>query len=186
MLTRGGNMYFITFIDDCSRFTYVFLLKHKDEVFYAFKVYKAEVENQLGKNIKTLRSDRGGEYFPNDFNAYCEKNRIIHQCSVPYTPQQNSLAERKNKTFQEMINAMLMHSELSLNLWGEALLAACHILIRIPLKKNQSSPHEIWKRRKSNIGYFKMWRCLAYYKNLDPKRTKLGPRGITSAFVGYA
>ena len=186
MLTRGGNRYFITFIDDCSRFTYVFLLKHKDEAFHAFKVYKAEVENQLGRNIKTLRSDRGGEYFPNDFNAYCEENGIIHQCSAPRTPQQNGLAERKNRTFQEMINAMLMHSELSFNLWGEALLAACHILNRIPSKKNQTSPYEIWKGRKPNIGYFKVWGCLAYYKNLDPKRTKLGPRGIKSAFVGYA
>ena len=81
---------------------------------------------------------------------------------------------------------MLMHYELSFNLWGEALLAACHILNRIPSKKNQSSPYEIWKGIKSNIKYFKVWGCLTYYKNLDPKLTKLGPRGITSAFVGYA
>ena len=71
----------------------MFLLKHKDEAFHAFEVDKAEAENQLGKNIETLRSDRGGEYFPNDFNAYCEKNRIIRQCSAPRTPQQNGLAE---------------------------------------------------------------------------------------------
>ena len=102
------------------------------------------------------------------------------------TPQQNGLAERKNRTFQEMINDMLMHYELSFNLWGEALLAACHILNRIPSQKNQTSPYEIWKGRKLNIRYFKVWGCLAYYKNLDPKRTKLGPRWIKSAFVGYA
>ena len=71
MLSRCGNRYFITFIDDCYMFTYMFLLKHKDEAFHAFEVDKAEAENQLGKNIETLRSDRGGEYFPNDFNAYC-------------------------------------------------------------------------------------------------------------------
>ena len=55
-------------------------------------MYKAEIENQLGRNIKTLRSDRGGKYFPNDFNAYCEENVIIHQCSALHTPQQNGLA----------------------------------------------------------------------------------------------
>ena len=184
MLTRGGNRYFITFIDDCSRFTYVYLVKTKDEAFNVFKAYKAEVENQLGRKIKVLRSDRGGEYFPNDFNIFCEEHGIVHKCSAPRTPEQNGLAERKNRTFQEMINAMLLHSELPLNLWGEALLAACHILNRIPLKKNKISPYELWKGRKPNIGYFKVWGCLAYYKNTDPKRTKLGPKGIRCAFVG--
>ena len=58
ILTRGGNRYFITFIDDCSRYTYVYLLKHKDDAFGVFKVYKTEVENQLGRKIKILRSDR--------------------------------------------------------------------------------------------------------------------------------
>ena len=85
-----------------------------------------------------------------------------------------------------MMNAMLMHSKLPLNLWGEALLSACHIINRIPLKKTGISPYESWKGRAPNIGYFKVWGCVAYYKNMDPKRTKLGPRGIRCAFVGYA
>ena len=64
MLTRGGNRYFITFIDDCSKYTYVYILKYKDEVFSKFKVYKALVENQRSRKIKVLHNDRGGEYFP--------------------------------------------------------------------------------------------------------------------------
>ena len=75
MLKRGGNRYFLTFIDDCSRFTYVFLLKNKSETFNVFKVYKAEVENQLSKKTKVLRS---GEYFSNEFNSFCEEYDIIH------------------------------------------------------------------------------------------------------------
>ena len=185
ILTRGGNRYFITFIDDSSRFTYVYLLKHKDDAFNVFKVYKAEVENQLGKKIKIIRSDRGGEYFSNEFIVFCEDHGIIHECSAPRTPEQNGLVERKNWTFLEMINAMLLNAELPFNLWGEALLAACHILNRIPLKKNKISPYELWKGRKPNIGYFKVWGCLAYCKNNNP-RTKMGPRGIKCAFVGYA
>lgn len=70
ILTRGGKRYFITFIDDCSRYTYVYLLKHKDEAFSAFKSYKAEVENQLDKKIKVLRSDKGAEYFSNEFSIF--------------------------------------------------------------------------------------------------------------------
>ena len=72
MLTIDGNRYFLIFIDDCSRFTYVFLLKNKNETFNDFKVYKAEVENQLSKKIKVLISDKGGEYFFSKFNSFCE------------------------------------------------------------------------------------------------------------------
>ena len=87
ILTRGGRRYFITFIDDCSRYVHVYLLKNKDEAFSMFKIYKAEVENQLNKKIKVLRSDRGGEYFSNEFSNFCEEHGIIHQCTAPYTPQ---------------------------------------------------------------------------------------------------
>ena len=106
----------------------MFLLKHKDQTFDAFKLYKLEVENQLNKKIKVLRSDRGGEYFSNEFNTFCEENCIIHECTAPYTPQHNGVAERKNRTYLEMINSMLVFSKLNFNLWGEALLTACHIL----------------------------------------------------------
>ena len=77
-----------------------------------------------------------------------------------------------------MFNAMLLHVKLPLILRGEALFPACHILNRIPSKKFKTSLYEIWKGRKPNIGYFKVWSCLAYCKNLDPKMIKLGPRGI--------
>lgn len=162
------------------------MLRHKDEFFNVFKTYKAEVENQLGRKVKIPRSDRGGEYFPNEFNAFNEENGIIHQCSAPHTPQQNGLAERKYRTFQEMIKSMLLNAKFPFSLWGEAILAACHILNRIPLKKSMISPYEIWKGRKPNIGYSKVWGCLVYCKNTDPKRTKLGPRAIKCAFVRYA
>ena len=80
MLTRGGNRYFLTFINNCSRFTYVFLLKNKSETFNAFKVFKTEVENQLSKKIKVFKSDRGGEYFSSEFNSFCEEYGIVHEC----------------------------------------------------------------------------------------------------------
>lgn len=134
MLTRGRNRYVITFIDDCSRFTHCYLLKHKDD---AFKIYKEEVENQLRKSIKVHRNDRGGEYFSIEFDAYYEKHDIIRECSVPRTPPQNGLADRKNRTYQEMINVMLMHSEFPFKLWDEALLSACHIMNMIPFKNNR-------------------------------------------------
>ena len=78
MITRGDNRYFITFIDDSSRYAYVYLLKYKDKAFNVFKNYKVEVDIQLGKKLKILRSDKEGEYFSKDFNNFCGENYIIH------------------------------------------------------------------------------------------------------------
>ncbi|KAD2805657.1 hypothetical protein E3N88_39034 [Mikania micrantha] len=86
--TRGGNMYFITFIDDSTQYCYVYLLKSKDEAIDKFVLYKTEVENQLNKKIKVLRSDKGGEYV-SPFADICAQNGIIHECTTAYSPQQN-------------------------------------------------------------------------------------------------
>ena len=137
ILTRGGKRYFITFIDDFSRYIYVYLMRNKDESFDMFKKYKTEVENQKDKRIKVLRSDRDGEYFPQEFTNYCEENGLIHQRSTPYTPQQNGLAERKNRTLVDILNAMIISARLSVNLLGEALLIACHMHNRVLFKKIQ-------------------------------------------------
>jgi hypothetical protein len=137
----------------------------------------------LGRDI---RSDRGGEYFPQEFTIYCEENGLIHQRSAPYTLQENGLAERKNRTPVGMLNAMIVSAKLPFNLWGEALLIACHVHNRVLCKKIQLSPYELWNGRKPNLSYLKVWGCIAYFRVPNPKRTKLGPRAIQSVFVGYA
>jgi hypothetical protein len=86
ILTKGGKLYFINFIDDSTRIYYVYLLKSKDEALRYFKTYKAEVENQLKRKIKRLRSDRGGEYFSDDFSDFCVEHGIIHERTPPYSP----------------------------------------------------------------------------------------------------
>jgi hypothetical protein len=106
-LTKGGKRYFMTFIDDCTRFCYVYLLKTKDEALNYFKAYKAEVENQLERKIKWLRSDRGGEYFSSEFSKFCVEHGIIHERTSLYSPQSNGITERKNRTLTELVNTML-------------------------------------------------------------------------------
>nr|ASR75387.1 retrotransposon protein [Oryza barthii] len=107
VLTKGGKRYFMTLIDDATRFCYVYLLKTKDEALDYFKIYKAEVENQLDRKIKRLRSDRGGEFFSNEFDLFCEEHGIIHERTPPYSPESNGIAERKNRTLTDLVNAML-------------------------------------------------------------------------------
>ncbi|KAL0401677.1 UNVERIFIED_CONTAM: Retrovirus-related Pol polyprotein from transposon TNT 1-94 [Sesamum latifolium] len=108
-LSKGGKKYYISFVDDYSRYTKIYLLRTKDEATEMFLKYKCEVENQLDKRIKRL-SDKGGEYSTNLLKEFCENNGIIHETSAPYTPQQNGIAERKNRTLMEMMNAMLLSS----------------------------------------------------------------------------
>ncbi|GJS27464.1 retrotransposon protein, putative, ty1-copia subclass [Tanacetum coccineum] len=91
LVSRQGASYFVTFMDDYSRYGYVYLLKHKHEVFETLKVFKNEVENQLGKTIKALRSHRGGEYISQEFKDYLKDCGIVHQLTPPYTPQHKSL-----------------------------------------------------------------------------------------------
>jgi len=90
--TKGQKVYFSTFID-YSRYGYVYLLKHKSEGFDAFKIFKTEVENQLNKTIKVLRTDRGEDYNSGILNNFCKEHGIIHHYTMPYTPQQNGVAE---------------------------------------------------------------------------------------------
>ena len=118
VLTKGGKRYFMTLIDDATRFCYVYLLQTKDEALDYFKIYKAEVENQLERKIKRLRSDRGGEYFPKVFDEFCEEHDTIHERTPSYSPQSNGVAERKNRTLTDLVNAMLDTAGLSKAWWG--------------------------------------------------------------------
>ena len=124
-MTRGGKKSYVTFIDDYSRFTRVYLLRNKDEAFDAFLSYIAEVKNQLDRKTKRIRSNRGGKYIP--LNDYCEKKGIIHEVTPPYSPESNGVVERKNRTLKEMMNSILVNASALDNLWGEATLSTCHL-----------------------------------------------------------
>lgn len=144
MQTRSGKKYFITFIDDYTRYYYVYLLKNKDEVLEMFKHYKSEVENQLNKMIKVLRSNKGGEYIA-PFGEFCAQQGIIHQTIAPYSPQQNGVAECKNSILKEIMNVMLIRSRTPQNLWGEVLLSVIHILNKLLHTKLNNTPRVIEK-----------------------------------------
>jgi transposase InsO family protein len=112
---RGGYSYFITFTDDLSRFGYVYLMKYKSEAFDKFKEYRAEVEKQTGKSIKTLRSDRGGEYLSREFLDYLKECGIVSEWTPPGTPQHNGVAERRNRTLLDMMRSMLSFTDLPIS-----------------------------------------------------------------------
>src|SRR4051812_23727024 len=186
VLTKGGKRYFMTLIDDSTRYCYVYLLKYKDEALNYFKIYKAEAENQLDLKIKRLRSDRGGEYFSNEFDLFCAEHGIIHERTPPYSPQSNGVAERKNRTLTDLVNAMLDTSGLSKEWWGEALMTACHVLNRVPVKDKTMTPFEEWEKKRLKLSYLRTWGCLAKVNIPIPKKRKLGPKTVDCVLLGYA
>ena len=109
---RGDFIYFITFVDDFSRYGYLYLMKYKLKAFEKFKELKNEVEKQLGKGIKTLKYDRGGEYLSQEFLDYVVDHGIQSQWTPPYMPQHNGVAKRRNRTLLDMVRSMMGNADL--------------------------------------------------------------------------
>ena len=91
------------------------MIAHRYEALDCFKHFLAEVENQLGKTIKVLRTDRGREYLSDEFRTLCEEKGIRRQLTIPYTPQQNGVAERRNRTLLDMVRSMMAHANLPIS-----------------------------------------------------------------------
>ncbi|KAJ9552754.1 hypothetical protein OSB04_016799 [Centaurea solstitialis] len=133
--------------------------------------------------IKFLRSDRGGEYLSDEFDNHLMECGIVSQLTPPYTPQMNGVSERRNRTLLDMVRTMMCHSSLPISFWGHALETAAHILNRAPTKSVEKTPYELWKGKKPNISFLKIWGCEVYVKR--PTSEKLKPKSDKCFFVGY-
>nr|ABA95219.1 retrotransposon protein, putative, Ty1-copia subclass [Oryza sativa Japonica Group] len=136
--------------------------------------------------IKRLRSDRGEEFFSNEFDLFCEEHGIIHERTPPYSPESNGIAERKNRTLTDLVNAMLDTAGLPKAWWGEALLTSNHVLNRVPNRNKDKTPYEIWIGRKPSLSYLRTWGCLAKVNVPITQKRKLGPKTVDCVFLGYA
>ncbi|WKA00618.1 hypothetical protein VitviT2T_018956 [Vitis vinifera] len=190
-----GQKYFISFIDDFSRYMYLYILHNKNEALDAFKVFKAEVEKQYGKQIKIVRSDRGGEYYgryledgqsPGPFAKFLQEHGIVAQYTMPGSPDQNGVAERRNRTLLDMVRSMLSSSKLPKFLWIEALKTAVYILNRVPTKVVPKTPFELLKGWKPSLRHMRVWGCSSEVRIYNPQEKKLDPRTISGYFIGYA
>ena len=123
----SGKRYFISFIDDYSRKTWAYFLKGKSEAFEVFKKFKVMVEKETGRHIKAVRSDRGGKYTSTAFMEYCEEQGIRGFLTAPYTPQQNGVAKRKNRTILDMVRSMLKSKRIPKEFWAEAVQCAIYV-----------------------------------------------------------
>ena len=132
VISVNDFQYYVIFVDEYLKFTWLYLLKFKLDVFDVFKHFKATVENQLGTKIKILRTNRGGEFTSNAFKNFCLSHGLIHQFTFLHTPQQNGVAERKHRHLVECTLTMLSHFKLTTSYWSYAISTVIHIVNRLP------------------------------------------------------
>ncbi|GAU16044.1 hypothetical protein TSUD_339150 [Trifolium subterraneum] len=185
--SNGGCRYFITFTDDYSRKTWTYPLKEKSSAFEVFKRFKALVEKESSNFIKCLRTDRGGEFTSNSFNEFCSEHGIKRQLTAAYTPQQNGVSERKNRTLMNMVRSMLSGRCVPKRFWPEAVVWATHVLNRSPtLSVKNMTPEEAWSGTKPSVAYFRVFGCLGYAHIPDAHRKKLDPKSIKCVHLGVS
>ncbi|TXG46650.1 hypothetical protein EZV62_011029 [Acer yangbiense] len=167
--------------------TWVYFLANKAQTFDVFKKFKSMVEMESGCKFKVLRSDNGREYTSNRFNAFCEDMGIKHQLTVLYTPQQNRVSERKNRTVIEMARCLIAEKKLSKSFWAEAVHTSVYILNRLATKAVQGmTPLEAWTGLKRSVKHIKVFGSICYTHVADVKRTKLDEKAQLGIFIGYA
>lgn len=156
------------------------------ETFEAFKKFKALVEKQREESIKILRTDRGGEFLSNSFIQFCEEQGLHRELTAPYTPEQNGIAERKNRTVVEMARSLLKEKELPNKYWAEAVATSVCLLNLSPTKAvlNQT-PYEAWSGEKPSVSHLKIFGCIAYALIDSHNRSKLDDKSTKCIFVGY-
>ena len=185
-VTKAGNRYFLTFIDDCTRMCWIYFLRCKSEVFTVFKRFRATVELQSGYKVKKLRSDRGGEYTSNEFNKFCDEMGMERQLTVAYSPQQNGVAERKNRTIVEMAKCMMIEKGMPLEFWAETVNTAVYVLNRSPTKAlDKKTPFEAYSGRKPGLKHLRVFGSLCYAHVPNPQRQKLDLASNRCVFLGY-
>jgi len=179
--------YFVTFIDDFNRFTWVYFLRAKAEVFSVFKRFLALLETQFSASIKILRSDSGGEYMSNEFQDLLQSKGIISQRSCPSTPQQNGVAERKNHHLLDMVRTLLLESSVPPRFLCEALSTSVYLINRLPSPTlNHVSLFFKLFGHSPLYSDLRTFGCVCFVHLPAHERHKLTAQSVKCVFLGYA
>ena len=167
----SGKKYFVTFMDDKSRWCEVYFVKNESEISDAFKQYKAKVENLTGNIIKILQSDNGKEYMNREFDAYLKTQGLKKRLTVPYTLQQNSIAVRINRMLVEMARCMMRQAGSPPAYWAEAINIACYVRNRYPTSELKGEiPFKLWENKTPTVNYIKLFDSKVYVLDKNPQK----------------
>ena len=184
----GGSRYFVSFVDDYSKWTVVYPMKSKSETFSYFKKFHIHAEKYTSKRIKTIRTDNGGEYISKQFKSYIEQHGIEHQLTVSYTPQQNGVSERMNRTLMDLVRSMLHSARLDKKFWAEALSTAAYIRNRVTSKSLPGgiTPFHRWMERTPDLSHLRIFGSKCWYVLPKTHVRKLDPRARVGLMIGYS
>eukprot|EP00261_Vitis_vinifera_P033501 XP_019074744.1 PREDICTED: uncharacterized protein LOC100253049 isoform X2 [Vitis vinifera] len=178
-----GAHYFLTIVDDYTRFTWIFLMRHKDEAQSLLKRFFSYVFTQFEFRIKTFRSDNGKEF--TSLRSFFQDNGVIFQHSCVYTPQQNGVVERKHRHILQVARALKFHAQVPTQFWGECALTAVHIINRLPSPiLSFKTPFELLYSKPPSYSHLRVFGCLAYATNVHTSH-KFDYRAMPSIFIGY-
>ena len=182
----NGTRYYVSFIDDFTRFTWIYLLKYKSQVLSFFIHFRNLMENLLNTCIKIVCTDPGGEYSKNEFQSFCSSVGIFHQYSRPRTSQQNGVAERKHCHFVDMALTIINQASLILNLWPYAFSTAVFLINRLPsLSRHSISPWTVLFGSSPDYLSFRTFGCACYPLLCPYSNHKFQSRSTQCVFLGY-
>ena len=183
----NGSKYFVSFIDDFTHFAVIYNIKKKWDVFKALKEYEAMASVQLGASICKITVDQGTEYCSKNQEQWYKHKGIQLQNTMSYSPQQNGVAERFNRTVIEKVRAMLIQSGMAKRMWCEAALTSVYLINRSPSKSLEGpvTPSEMWYGVKPNLEKLRVFGCKAYALIPNKNRKKLDPKSRKAVMLGY-
>ena len=166
---------------------WVYLLKEKSQAFDTFKKLHLWIKNETHANIKTIRTNNGGEYGTQYFEKYLQDNGIKHQTTIPYNPQENGVGECMNKTPLNMVRSMMFFKNVKLMFWREAIFCVVYIKNRCPSVALQNkTPYEMWHGHLPVVKHFRIFGSTCYALIPEQQRNKLGARSRKCIFWGYS
>ncbi|GKA04919.1 putative ribonuclease H-like domain-containing protein [Tanacetum coccineum] len=181
------KMYCLVVTDDYSRFSWVFFLATKDETSGILKAFITGIENLIGHKVKIIRCDNGTEFKNKEMNQFCEMKGIKREFSVARTPQQNRVAERKNRTLIEAARTMLADSKLPTTFWAEAVNTACYVQNRVlVIKPHNKTPYELFHGRTPSLSFMRPFGCPVTILNTLDHLGKFDGKADEGFFVGYS
>ncbi|GJS33569.1 putative ribonuclease H-like domain-containing protein [Tanacetum coccineum] len=185
--TINGKKYILVIVDDYSRFTWVKFLRSKDETPTVVIKFLKQIQVGLNKTVRFIRTDNGTEFVNKTLYDYYESVGIFHQKTVPRTPQQNGVVERRNRTLVEAARTMLIFSKAPMFLWAEAVATACYTQNRSLIHtRHDKTPYELVHNKKPDLTFFRVFGALCYPTNDSENLGKLQPRADIGIFIGYA
>jgi hypothetical protein len=185
-ISIGGSKYCLVIVDDYSRFTWVFFLHEKLQTQETLKGFLRRAQNEFGLRIKKIRSDNGTKFKNSQIEGFLEEEGIKHEFSSPYTPQQNGVVERKNRTILDMARTMLNEYKTSDRFWAEAVNTACYAINRLYLHRIlKKTSYELLTGKKPNISYFRVFGSKFFILIKRGRKSKFAPKAVEGFLLGY-